>query len=57
MSDQKNSMRRLNGIVKLAECYKLYKFVRVTFGIKPETIKHYERNPTGITKKKFFDKY
>tara|TARA_Y100001968_G_C19356276_1_gene717352 strand:- start:608 stop:1174 length:567 start_codon:yes stop_codon:yes gene_type:complete len=45
MSDQKNSMRRLNSIVKLAECYEPYKFVRVTFGIKPETIKHYELNP------------
>ena len=45
MSDEKNSMRRLNAIVKLSECYEPNKFVRVTFGMKPETIKHYERNP------------
>ena len=45
MSDTKNSMRKLNSIIKLGECYEPNKFVRVTFGIKPETIKHFKSNP------------
>ena len=45
MSDIENSMRKLNGIMKIGECYQPYKFVRVTFGIKPETVKHFESNP------------
>ena len=45
MSDTKNSMRKLNGIIKLSECYEPYKFVRVTFGVKPETTKHFDSNP------------
>ena len=48
MSDTKNSMRKLNSIIKLSECYEPYQFVRVTFGIKPETIKHFESNPEGF---------
>lgn len=45
MSDTKNSMRKLNSIIELGECYEPYKFIRVTFGIKPETVKHFESNP------------
>ena len=45
MSDTKNSMRKLNSIIKLGECYEPYKFVRVTFGVKPETVKHFDSNP------------
>jgi len=48
MSDTKNSMRKLNSIIKLSECYEPYQFVRVTFGLKPETIKHFESNPEGF---------